>query len=175
MREEANLYAMVGNNPLSFVDPFGLAISTKCCGAEARQKGLQQLQAYAKAYFDAQNKAGTPRGSYPNRFTNPKNSCNTLNFNLLNSFDPMPPCWSCVLENRATGKSWVSRDHWLVVCTPKDESGKELESERVTFDYWDKAGNPDGGNYDDFKTKYPEEGEGGTWNGPPPTPCSQAH
>lgn len=167
-----NLYGMVGNSTPNYIDPIGLKRGTACCDKPKRDEGKGILQTKAAAFFKAKDAAGTPREMQPNRFNNKfrgQYSCNSLNSELLNSFDPMPSCWECVLENRAAASGWT--DHWIVVCTPYNENGDEVGSERITFDYWSKKGTPAGGNYKDFTDAYPNPGKGGIWNGPPMTPC----
>jgi hypothetical protein len=167
-----NLYGFVGNSIPNYIDPIGLKRGTACCDKPTRDEGKVILQTKAAAFFKAKDAAGTPREMQPNWFNNTfrgQYSCNSLNCEFLNSFDPLPPCWECVLENREAASGFT--DHWIVVCTPYDEKGDEVESERMTFDYWNKKGTPKGGNYTDFTDAYPNPGKGGIWNGPPMTPC----
>lgn len=149
----------------------------KCCNKEKIDDGEQEL----KRRFDILKNDNIKSGIKPFGEVDSTDSCIQVNTDILvnlatnlsvkqmnlkpadNPLVGIPKCWSCKLENRIAAKkydsvvnSFFARDHWVVVCTAKNEdlsNGKE-----IVFDYWNKFAIP-GESPEWFRDMYPYPGK----------------
>jgi RHS repeat-associated protein len=145
-----NLYGMVRNNPLSFVDILGLA----CCDTKTVDEGEKWLNDQFKlASAKAKTLKLTPAlpGGIP--------SCKGSSNDVLHWLRPSPKCWTCRTELRRehpVGHKDNS-DHQVVICTGTDDAGKTKE---IVFDWWGDnlwwwSGTNSGGPPTNFYSEYP--------------------
>ena len=122
-----NLYGMVNNDPITYVDILGLAPSYGCCDAKKRAEGAKKLNDSYKKAKDKDD-AGKLINDDSGR------SCEIVNGTVRAQLD-ISTCWECHLENRKFGNNifkgiqhGFTTDHWVVICTSVDEKGKPAET-----------------------------------------------
>ena len=148
-----NPYHFVGNNPISRFDVFGL-YENCCCDAnmiDRTRRILVGRYAAAESYLDPHRPLiMSEEGSW---------SCLNVARNVGNFMKPIPPCWTCYVENRRGPYKfepfggWVSHDLNAVVCVSHPKSGKP---QKIVFDYWHHAS--PGEDYSVFAGNYPYSG-----------------
>jgi hypothetical protein len=143
-----NLYGMVGNNPIRYVDSLGLEFydtgyyphgqdepppqpvdAYRCCDDATRAEGLKILtDRFSRASSELHRRGIEPKGE------GDIDSCKTTSFYILLSMQPIPKCWTCRLERRQLFAPFVNIDHQVITCTSRSPSGGAIEQK--IFDYW---------------------------------------
>ncbi len=170
-----NLYAMLDNDALDFVDLVGLApvvIPPKspippdqrgCCDSKTIAQGENELN---KRYKKAVQTAAS-QGLQPAKSGQDGASCKNSSFDILYEFLlPSPKCWKCHIEERnyyspKDDPKDTNIDHSVISCTGYASSGSKKE---IIFDWWGDTSHGDnqsGGSPDKFRKKFPYPPENG--------------
>jgi RHS repeat-associated protein len=167
-----NVYGMLDNDPINFVDLYGLAgepttpplkrpIPEKergCCDDATVKKGEAELKNRYKKAADEAKKLGLKPASPPPWGSGPA-TCKNSSQDVLEYLVPTPACWQCYLEERnyyspAKDPTDDRLDHQVVICVGYSASGSKKE---IIFDWWGdtKHGdNQSGGPPDKFRKEY---------------------
>jgi len=175
-----NLYGMLDNDPVNYIDLYGLAMSRPlqppqppptlplrkpipekeraCCDDRTVKKGEDELKNRYKKATDAAKKLGLKPASPPPWGSGPA-TCKNSSLDVLEYLVPTPSCWQCYLEERnyyspAKDPKDDRRDHQVVICVGYFASGAKKE---IIFDWWGdtKHGdNQSGGPPDKFRKEY---------------------
>ena len=162
-----NLYGMLDNDPINFVDLYGLAEAqpkplpdkaVPCCTEAKIAAGEKQLNsAFQKAKAAAKAKGIKPVG--PGK---PGGTCKNSSLDIIDWLAPYPPCWKCHLEERnyfspQKDPKDSRRDHQVIICVAYLAGGKKHKE--IIFDWWGDtyhtfSSNQSGGPPDKFRREY---------------------
>jgi RHS repeat-associated protein len=125
-----NLYEFVGNNPVGNYDFLGLS-DCSCCTKAKIKEGLKQLTTRfrdAKKYLataphvlHGDANADPPGGGFA--------SCYASNSRILLFMAPMPPCWTCYMDNAFGFVGW---DENFIHC-------RSVDGSNIAFDWFMSA------------------------------------
>ncbi len=157
-----NLYGMVGNDAVGFIDINGLrslpAKDFACCTKEKLDAGEKELnERYQRAVNAAKSLGLRPAIPGCNGA-----SCKSSSADIMEYLAPTPECWVCNLEGRSKNSG---ADHQVIICKGYDPGPSKARE--IMFDWWgdtDWFGNTNRQTRDPsgFRTKYPNP----DFNGP---------